>query len=122
MNHFVAVADSGVRKAPAAKPTPKPNVTCRCQSAVAWLDSTRLSPSSRPPAIVTKRLPSRSEIAPQQNEPMPIAIQLISAVTETALRLQRIESSSGFKNTPSEKSEPCPNATTVAAAKTTTQP
>src|SRR3989442_1282308 len=53
VNHFVAVAESGVRKAPAAKPTPKPNVTCRCQSAVAWLESTRLRPSKRPPAIVT---------------------------------------------------------------------
>ena len=122
VNHFVAVAESGVRKAPAAKPTPKPNVTCRCQSAVAWLESTRLRPSKRPPAIVTKRLPSRSEIAPQKNEPTPIAIQLTSAVNETALRLQCIESSSGLRNTPSEKSEPCPSATTVAAAKTTTQP
>ena len=72
--------------------------------------------------MVTKRLPSRSEIAPQKNEPTPIAIQLISAVTDTELRLQRIDSSSGLRNTPSEKSEPCPNATTVAAAKTTTQP
>src|SRR5258705_2591184 len=122
VNHFVAVAESGVRKAPAAKPTQKPNVTCRCQSVVAWLDSTKPRPSSSPPAIVTKRLPRRSDTAPQKNEPTPIAIQWMSAVTDTELRLQCIESSSGLRNTPSENSEPCPNATTVAAAKRTTQP
>jgi hypothetical protein len=39
-----------------------------------------------------------------------------------ALRLQCIESSSGFRKTPREKSDPCPKATTVAAAASTTQP
>src|SRR5262249_59050766 len=104
------------------RPTPKPNVTCRCHSAVAWLESTRASPNRSPPEIVTKRLPSRSDRAPQKNEPTPMAIQLMSAVTDTALRLQCIDSSSGLRKTPSEKSEPCPKATTAAAAKTTTQP
>ena len=51
-----------------------------------------------------------------------MAIQLMSAVTDTALRLQCIDSSSGLRNTPSVKSEPCPTATTVAAAKRMTQP
>ena len=114
VNHFVAVTESGVRKAPAANPTPRPNVTWSCQSLVAWLDSTSASPSRKPPASVTGRLPKRSETAPQQNEPRPIAIQLMSAVVEMALRLQRIESSSGLRNTPREKSDPCPMATTVA--------
>src|SRR5262245_20178511 len=35
VNHLVAVAERGVRNAPAAKPTIAPNVTWRCQSAVA---------------------------------------------------------------------------------------
>ena len=35
VNHFVAVAERGVRNAPAANPTPRPNVTWSCQSAVA---------------------------------------------------------------------------------------
>ena len=35
-----------------------------------------------------------------------MAIQLISAVVEMALRLQCIDSSSGLRNTPSEKIDP----------------
>jgi hypothetical protein len=72
--------------------------------------------------MVTRRLPRRSDTAPQQNEPAPMAIQLISAVVEMALRLQCIDSSSGLRNTPREKSDPCPKATTVAAEASTTQP
>ena len=122
VNHFVAVAESGVRNAPAANPTARPNVTWSCQSAVAWLDTTRPRPSSAPPAIVTARLPSRSDTAPQKNEPAPIAIQLMRAITEIALRLQCIESSSGLRKTPRENRAPCPMATTVAAAARITQP
>src|SRR5262249_41875339 len=122
LNHLLAVEESGVTKAPAAKPTIAPNVTWKCQSAVAWLERTIPRPSRNPPARVTRRLPRRSDTAPQQNEPAPIATQLIIAVVEMALRLQRIDSSSGLRNTPSEKSDPCPKATTVAAAASTTQP
>src|SRR5256885_15927368 len=88
VNHLVAVAESGVRNAPAANPTATPNVTWRCQSAVAWLDTTRPRPSSAPPAIVTARLPSRSDTAPQKNEPAPIAIQLVRASTDVTPPLQ----------------------------------
>src|SRR5712692_131581 len=38
----------------------------------------------KPPATVTTRLPSRSESAPQKNEPAPIASQLRSATIEMA--------------------------------------
>jgi hypothetical protein len=122
VNHLVAVAESGVRNAPAAKPTIAPNVRWRCQRAVAWLERTIPRPRRNPPAMVTRRLPRRSDTTPQQNEPAPMAIQLIIAVVEMALRLQCIDSSSGFRNTPSAKSDPCPKATTVAAAASTTQP
>src|SRR5438477_577820 len=87
VNHFVAVAESGAKNAPAANPTATPNVTLSCQSAVAWLDRTRPVPRSTPPATVTPRLPSRSESAPQKKEPSPIAIQFVSATSEMAIRL-----------------------------------
>src|SRR5262249_33038167 len=116
VNHLVAVVESGVRNAPAAKPTIAPNVTWRCQRAVAWLERTIPRPSRNPPARVTRRLPRRSDTAPQQNEPAPMAIQLIIAVVEMALRLQRIDSSSGLRNTASGKSDPRPEAATAGAA------
>ena len=76
----------------------------------------------KPPAAATTRPPIRSESAPHTNEPTPIAIQLISATSEMALRLQRIESSMGLRKTASEKRAPMPTAITVAAAARTTQP
>jgi hypothetical protein len=44
------------------------------------------------------------------------------ATIEMSLRLQPVDSSIGFKNTPSEKSAPMPTATMVAAAARTVQP
>src|SRR2546429_9184804 len=98
VNHFVAVAESGVRKAPAAKPTPRPNVRCRCQSAVAWLDSTRLRPSKRPPAIVTERLPRRSDIPPPKNDPTPPATQFKRAGPHTPPRPHSLEAPGALRN------------------------
>jgi hypothetical protein len=55
-------------------------------------------------------------------EPRPIAIQLRSAMALTLERTQPIESSSGLRNTASEKSVPMAIVMMTKAAPSTTQP
>jgi hypothetical protein len=105
---------SGVRKAPAGETTQKPNVV----KMPAW------SPGSTETPRLQQQPAHRHEVAAEatgdgapEERPTPIAIQLMSAVIDTELRLQCIESSSGEEHAERE-GEPCPMATNAAAAKT----
>src|SRR3989338_4461514 len=92
-----------------------------CQSAVAWLASTRPRPSRSPPAPTTTRGPDRSDSTPHRNEPIPSVTQLSSATAEMSVRLHPVAPWIGARKTPSERIVPSERPTTKTAAASSTQ-
>ena len=70
----------------------------------------------------TRRAPTRSDRAPQANEPRPKMTQFTRAIPEMRERLQPNSSSRGRRNTASEKIVPVPTAMRATDAARTTQP
>ena len=89
---------------------------------VAWLAVTMPRPSRTPPTSTTARVPSRSERAPQTNDPTPIETQLRSAAVEIPVRDQPIASDMGWRKMASESIAPTPMQVTTIPAPTMTQP
>jgi hypothetical protein len=87
-----------------------------------WLDTTSAAPSRAAPAATTRRAPIRSETTPATNEPTPKITQLTKATPEIRDRLHPKSSSSGRRNTASEKIVPVPTAMMATDAMRTTQP
>jgi hypothetical protein len=122
VNQRVVVAVRGAKKLPAAKPSSTPNKSWNWPRVAAWLASTRPRPRRPPPRRTTPRVPSRSERAPQKNDPAPIQRKFRSAAVEMPARDQPIASEMGWRKTPSVKTAPSPMQVTTMPTPTMTQP
>src|SRR5437016_4404811 len=122
VNQRVVVAVIGVYKLPAAKPTIAPKYTWNWPRVVAWLAITVPKPSRTPPRSTTARVPSRSESAPQTNDPTPMQRKLRSAAVEIPVRDHPVAADMGWRKTPSEDIAPNPTQVTTMPAPTMIQP
>ena len=122
MNQREAIAVSGAKKAPAARPPSTPQRSWNCQTWVVWLADISPIPSSTPPHNSTARVPYRSDIAPQKNDPNPIARKVSTAAVDTSVRDQPIAAVIGSRNTPSDMAVPRPMQVMTKPAATTTHP
>ncbi len=120
VNHLMASTVSGTQKALTPAPTSKPKVRQSCHTCCTWLDSTRPAPSRTAPTRTTRRVLTRSETQPDTTPPAPITIQLKSPMAPMPERLQPIDSSIGFRKTPSVKRVPIDMLMTMNAAPRTT--
>ena len=122
MNQRVVVAVIGAYRLPAAKPTITPKASWNWPTVAAWLAITVPRPSRAPPRATTVRVPSRSESAPQTNDPTPMPRKFRSAAVEIAVRDQPIAPDMGWRKTPSESIAPNPTQVTTIPTPTMTQP
>ena len=88
----------------------------------AWLAITVPRPRRTPPRSTTTRVPSRSDSAPQTNDPTPMLTKLRSAAVEMPVRDQPIASDMGWRKTPSESIAPNPTQVTTIPTATMIQP
>src|SRR5882724_12658695 len=108
VNQRVVVAVSGAYKLPAAKPTITPKKSWNPPRVVARLAITVPNPIRVPPRSTTRRVPSRSETAPQKNDPTPMLRKLSRAAVEMPVRDQPVSADIGWRKTPRENIAPNP--------------
>src|SRR2546425_7325725 len=118
----VVVAVRGAYRLPAAKPTTTPKKIWNWPRVAARLAITVPKPIRVPPRSTTTRVPSRSESAPQTNDPMPMHRKLSRAAVEMPVRDQPVSADIGWRKTPSENIAPNPIQVTNTGAPTVTPP
>src|SRR2546428_12843897 len=106
VNQRVAVAVSGAYRLPAAKPTTTPKKIWNWPRVAARLAITVPKPIRVPPRSTTTRVPSRSESAPQTNDPTPMHSKLSRAAVELPVRDHPVSAATGRGRAPAAHPHP----------------